>query len=83
MGIGVLDIPLSYIGRKLDHVIQRSWPFPRGLHPIIIALTVASGSGNISGRNTDTDTDTDTDTVPYGYQLTKFVKFSHHSFSIG
>ena len=72
MGIGVLDIPLSDISLKLDHVGGEAFPFPSDLHPITIALT---GSGNVPGGNTDTDTET----VSYSYQLTNF---SHQSFSI-
>ena len=58
MGIGVLDIPLSYIGLKLEHVGGEAFPFSNDPHPITIALTVASGSGHVPGRNRDTDTET-------------------------
>ena len=47
MGIGVLDIPLSDISLKLDHVGGEAFPFPSDLHPITIALT---GSGNVPGH---------------------------------
>ena len=73
------DILLSYISLKLDPVGKEIFPFPSDLHPITIALTVASGSGNVPSRNRDTGTET----LPYRYQLTKLVNFCRHwSFSI-